>query len=104
MGYNSSKYCSKKCANAAYYKHQRETNPSYCIVCGQLISNIKYRKYCSEECKKKGIQMNNKKFYENLRKEKEKRQKKNAMVLSEISRLAREEGLTYGQYVLKHGL
>jgi hypothetical protein len=50
-------------------------------------------KYCSEECKIKGTRA----YYK-------KKKKNNSATLSEVSRLAREEGLSYGQYVLKHGL
>ncbi len=96
LGYRSSKYCSPRCRKDAYNKRLKELNPRYCIVCDKLLTDNKHFKYCSEECKMKAQEMQTVRYY--------KKDKKETSSLSEIAKKATEEGLTYGQYCIKHGL
>lgn len=95
-------YCSKECSKAWHRANinrlRRESREARCIVCGELITDVKRRKYCSEECKKN----NRVKFYQP--KDNARNTAKHTASLSEISAKANEEGLTYGQYVAKYGL
>ena len=91
-------YCSKECARIWHNKAKamrRKENKRYCVVCGTELTDYQHRRYCSEECKK-----NNKvKYYQPKKAKKEK-----VTSLDDIALKAREEGLTYGQYVVKYRL
>ena len=67
-----------------------------CPVCGREVTD-RNRKYCCEECSKKGYIRNQIR----LKEEKEKRagRQKRESSLQELARKAREAGMTYGQYV-----
>ena len=75
-----------------------------CPVCGGNVTD-RNRKYCCEECSKKGYIRNqikrNKERDKRLKKEKEKRagRQKRESSLQELARKVREAGMTYGQYV-----
>jgi ribosomal protein L20 len=67
-------------------------------------------KYCSSECRKAAVakaateraEKRKLKDLENARKKLERNADK--LSISEVNALAREEGLTYGKYLAKHGL
>lgn len=75
-----------------------------CPVCGREVTE-RNRKYCCEECSKKGFIgkqiKRNKERDQRLKEEKEKRAGRRRMrsPLEELARRAREAGMSYGQYV-----
>lgn len=88
-------YCSKECSKAWHRRNinrlRRESREARCIVCGELITDVKRRKYCSDECRfgsRASLMC---------------RQAK-SNTLAEVAKKATEEGLTYGQYVMKYRL
>lgn len=80
-------YCSVKCrkqnSKKAFY---------HCEYCGKVYEQAYTSKYCSEECKNKARAHTKKRG-----------RPKKKLTLAEIDRLAKAEGLTYGQYVSKYG-
>lgn len=85
------KYCSLECRNKAYVKKKEKKIYIYCEWCGDLMPPDSTEKYCSAECERKATSKSAKKSG-----------RKNKMLsLVEICKLAKEEGLTYGQYVVK---
>lgn len=75
-----------------------------CVVCGQPIAGTR-RKYCSGRCYLiKNAQKSGWRSYETDHEKvraQEARHHLSQKKLSEINRLARESGLTYGQYVAR---
>lgn len=90
---NAKKYCSVKC-RAKFNKKQARIKMKTCTCnwCGIVFETEKKRKYCSEDCR----------MIANRRK-KNKALKHNKSI-EQIAKLAREAGLSYGQYVQKMGL
>lgn len=82
----------------------------HCEICGEPFTTEHKRKYC-EECRKMMAEISS-----HIRSEEERtkyayekymaksREKRAGMSISEIVNAAREEGLTYGQYVAKYGV
>jgi hypothetical protein len=75
-----------------------------CIICnGYYVTTIQNAKYCSSVCRKKG-----EKEIAKQRKIKKKEQIENSKNMQQsiidIAVLARQAGMTYGQYVAKMGL
>lgn len=95
-------YCSDECRKA-YHSTRIVFN---CLICGNKLKG-QQRQYCSDECKKKGKSKlqheRNKSIYKSVR-IKSKVQHKPKMTVDEVVIKAREEGLTYGQYVAKYRL
>jgi len=75
-----------------------------CTICGASFetTNI-HAKYCSDPCRKKASR---KSYRQAKAKEKEELERKKNMQQSiiDIAVLARQAGMTYGQYVAKMGL
>lgn len=76
-----------------------------CVVCGKwFFSNVVNKICCSKECYKE----RNRELNRNakMRKEKEaeavKIKKKQQVSFNDIIRLAKEEGISYGEYVSRH--
>ncbi len=100
-------YCSYYCVQLAHKiktgkvvapLSKRRKHINTCENCGKLFEAYSDNKaYCSEECVKEG--MEKKKAARLVRKT-----KKPKVSAAEIARKAREEHLTYGQYVAKYGL
>ena len=98
---NSQMFCSAECRQKAYRK-KKAMPRARCPVCGRIFSITDTRKkYCSAACRvglddnkpqsgKSGIQG---KVLVNT-----------CLSLDEIAKLAREAGMTYGEYVAKNGL
>ena len=92
---NAQKHCSAKCRIA--WNSKKEVKAKYniksyiCAWCGISFEADRKRKYCTDECR----------FITNGHK---KRKSKKNVNLSEINKLAREAGLSYGQHVAKMGL
>lgn len=78
-----------------------------CTVCGKTFSANHCEIYCSDKCRKEGMNRyvteRRNILYGNELKQ-EQRREKPKISIGEISVLARKEGLTYGQYVVKHRL
>ena len=95
--HNAQKHCSAKCRIA--WNTSKEAKAKYnikmytCSWCGITFESPQKKKYCSDECRVLS--------YKGKRK-KPKRQ--TALSIQEVSKLAREAGLSYGQYVAKMGL
>lgn len=75
-----------------------------CIVCGKGLTGGR-RKYCSEKCyrkrnKERTICRRDEICYEEVRLQRE-RHRMSQEKISEVNRLARESGMTYGKYVAK---
>ena len=77
-----------------------------CEMCGNKFVGRPNKKYCSEECRKKGAAEYNRKRSEERQKpkveNKKPKSKLRALTIEQINRRARAEGLTYGQYVAKY--
>lgn len=93
--YNAKKYCDEICRKN-YAKHLKESTKYRCALCGKEFTGK--RKYCSPECRQKAngrmkdqIQYNNKKT-----------RPKYSIV--EVSKLAKELNISYGQCVARFGL
>ena len=100
------KFCSREC-NVAFHSAKKR-GVKHCVVCGKELP-LKKRTYCSNACaltmKLKRQMDNNKDQYKKPKaEEKPKVAKKKKLSLVEVAKLAKEAGLTYGQYVAKHGL
>lgn len=89
-----------------------------CPVCGKMFARERKKpnqRYCSLDCSKKAeleskrISARQNKSLIHHRsieppKKPKKKKKSNMKSIAEIDRLAKEEGLTYGQYVAKYGV
>lgn len=75
-----------------------------CTICGQpyVTTNIN-AKYCSDDCRKAGTREINRQARAEQR-EKEEKRKNSQQCIIDIAVLARQAGMTYGQYVSKMGL
>ena len=78
-----------------------------CYICGKPFRAHHCEIYCSEKCRKEGTnryitERRNLLYGNDLKDEKPKEKPK--LSIGEISVLARKEGLTYGQYIVKHNL
>ena len=91
---NAQKHCSVKCRRQYNKLKAKVRYKTYaCSWCGIVFEAEQRRKYCTKECR---LLANNRL---------KKRKKKNVNVgIVEVTRLANEAGLTYGQYVAKYGL
>lgn len=93
---NAQKHCCVECRKE-YTKNNREKNnlkTIICKYCGQAFNTLRKCAYCSKECRDRA----------NGRAKKSSRsmRKKPPVPLAEINRLARECGLSYGEYVRKY--
>ena len=74
----------------------------HCIHCGSPYETDRDRRgFCSDECRRQQLLKQQREY--RLRK-KANGVKKSQLSLAEIERLARAEGISYGQYVVKHRL
>ena len=71
-----------------------------CEVCKQpFIPGAGGQVYCSKECRNRAAYLRNREVYP-VYKEQKKKEKRKSQV-AEINRLAREAGMSYGQYTAK---
>lgn len=96
IGNNARKYCSDKCRRK--YWRDSDNRVKYhipktctCAWCGIVFEAEQKRSYCCYECRIASYRG------KSLR-------KSNAEKIAKINQLARDEGLSYGQYVAKYGL
>ena len=81
-----------------------------CPICGNsFTANCGRQKYCSKDCREKferEIRKSNREdaLYRERNKDNINRVNKNRMELMRINKKAKKEGLTYGQYVARHGI
>lgn len=77
----------------------QEVKYSVCLGCGEVfVKNGETDKFCSQACKIQG------RYQSRFDVKKEQSRHENMKDILHIQKLAREEGLTYGQYVAKHRL
>ncbi len=96
---NAKKYCSAKCQQKDYktkkkleiIRHNFNISKYTCRWCGKQFESNTPVEFCSAACRKAHRQ---KKKTDN---------KKNMAEIARINELARKEGLTYGQYLARHG-
>ncbi len=90
------RFCSIECGRAHSWKI-RKNNPRYftCLVCGKTFMSFSARKYCSNDCK---LIANGRKKRRNVL------TKEPSFAIEEVCLMARNEGLSYGQYVAKYNL
>ena len=96
-----------------YTKGERKKT---CPICNkEYITHASYRKYCGDDCAKEAKRRSRiaysdiyrekcKIIKRQKRAEKKRIQVSNFPDLEEVDRMARESGMTYGQYVAKYGL
>lgn len=115
IGFSKRKrFCSQECLEL-WYSKQRNKNTE-CVVCGNPLTG-RQSKYCSDECKRVAFRRERHKYVYKYKKPepetevdeikaepKEETKPKNVPSIAEINKLAREAGLTYGQYVAKYRL
>ena len=98
------KYCSEKCRKKFYDKPKPVKK---CENCGKKFTGRR-TKYCSEFCRKKAkiakMTESRKVDFEAVKPKVMKPKTKPKLSLEEVAKLANDAGLTYGQYVGKHGL
>ncbi len=90
---NARMYCNSQCAKAE--KKKQPILWTYtCCWCGQKFKAERKRKYCTEDCR----------LTANGRKKTGLMLERPDLSLTDVARLAKEEGLSYGKYCLKHDL
>ena len=75
-----------------------------CIMCGKALEKP-CRKFCSDECRTEKRRLDAricKEKKEAARKIEKRVKKKPSLTLNEVARLARAEGLSYGEYSAKY--
>ncbi len=92
-------------------KKKKENDPKICEKCGKeyipLGRNAKSSRFCGKDCRIQYYKDNNLYSYNPDYGRTYKRPKKHINTMKDlaaISTKAREEGLTYGEYVVKYGL
>ena len=99
---NSQGLCSQECRiesiktkQKEYHMRKRLSQTQICDYCGKEFHNGRRRQYCSNECRLAANGRGDIKQYE-IKKIKPK------LSIGEVNKLAREEGLTYGEYCAKY--
>lgn len=95
---SAQKYCSAKCRKKQYTKPHviekyKQPKMFECAWCGIFFETDHKEDYCSEECRIKAGNRKNRR-----------RKSQKTIKLEQVAKLAREAGLSYGQYVAKMGL
>ena len=89
---NAKKFCSQQCRIAYTYYGKKQTEWE-CASCGKMFYSERKRKYCKPDC-----------YRENYhRPTSDRKVSKPKRSLAEINAAAKAEGLSYGQYMVKHG-
>ena len=89
--HNAQTHCSVECRKKYTRKNCVPLKPFTCSWCGVVFEAKARRTYCTHECRKRASGIG-------------KRETKYNFALGNIAKLAREAGLSYGQYVAKMGL
>lgn len=90
---NSQKYCSEECRLKDYYKKKNPEKEIICECCGKTFITHCKKKYCSEKCRRIANSPSKKPSKRNSRK------RNNFISLNDMARIARENGISYGQLV-----
>lgn len=88
---SSHKYCCIECRKKATARELTKHLYYQCGFCGIGFEEGSENPYCSDECKRKAEG------------KPPKAKRKKVLSIDEVARLAKKEGLTYGQYVVKYG-
>ncbi len=108
-------YCSEECESKAKEAFKREAHaqsyresPAVCPMCGKVFMKGLKKKYCSDICRDQsnGIARGRQKMKPpaSENKGKVKRSGRKARTVADINEAAREEHLSYGEYVEKYKL
>ena len=97
---NAKMYCSDKCRQEYRYYGEKQTEWE-CASCGKMFYSERKRKYCKLECQRDNYRGNYRGNYH--RPTPERKVSKPKKSLAEINAAAKAEGLSYGQYMVKHG-
>jgi predicted nucleic acid-binding Zn ribbon protein len=108
---SSEKFCSTVCCHNYHRKKRRISANKVCVVCGKKLTG-QQSKYCSAECRYQAQLQRQRSAnlieYKKPRAEatppKKRSRPRKKLSIADINKLAREEGLNYGQYVAKYGL
>lgn len=97
---NAKKFCSDVCRYRSYAVSR--SPKARCPICGRTFTLSKVRlEYCSVACRDKAHRQELQKQYA-VRPAIERRKRiKTSLSLTEIAKLAREAGMTYGEYVAR---
>lgn len=100
---NAQKFCSDVCRYRGYaVTHSPKTR---CLICGKTFTISKVRlEYCSVACKDKARRLALQKQYAARPALRRKTRNKTNLSLTEIAKLARDAGMTYGEYVARYEL
>ena len=93
--YNAKKYCNEKC-RAKNIVRLKSNSKYKCEFCGEIFTSGRKRKYCNDNCRLKANGQRKELSIVSQKIEKPK------YSLAEVSKMALEAGLTYGQYVAKY--
>ena len=117
IGFSKRKmFCSQKCTND-YHNQIRSKGvikkETHCRICGKELVGAK-RVYCSEECSHKGaLEYHRKRNLEEYKKyrpeelpkpKKKRGRPKKGLSLEQAAKLAKAEGISWGEYYQKHRL
>ncbi len=101
-------FCSNECRIAFY--DTKKKGERFCIVCGKELPSRR-RSYCSDECRYKGIiafqREKNKEEYKKPKAEEKPKKRgrpKKGLSLEQAAKLAKQEGISWGEYYQKHRL
>lgn len=80
-------YCSTECRIEGEAKDNRRIHMCTCLTCGTIFKAVSDNiKYCSEQC------------------DKSKRKTQSKLSVIEVARRAKDEGMSYGEYVAKYNI
>lgn len=90
------KYCCQKCRDINYAKLRQQEKTLICEWCEREFKSLRKKRFCSTQCRNSS----NAKIPEYIEVPKPKKTKpQKKKTLAEVTRLATEAGLSYGQYV-----
>ena len=89
-------YCSVQCRRKAIHERNKHNlRTGICCQCGETFLAKGVKKYCSKECRDVA---NGRKKKRNVL------TKTPSLTIEEVALLSRKAGMSYGEYVGKHGL
>lgn len=88
---SSHRFCCIECRKKATARELTKHLYYQCVYCGIGFEKGRETPYCSDECKRKAEG------------KPPKARRKKVLSIDEVVRLAKAEGLTYGQYIVKYG-
>lgn len=80
-------YCSTECRIEGEAKDNNRVHMCTCLTCGTIFRAVSDNiKYCSDKC------------------DKSKRKTQSKLTVNEVARRAKDEGISYGEYVAKYNI